>query len=695
MKTSKMPHWWDKEPLRIAEICSCFNPELPLQKEVEAIKRLGANVQHFHCMQHKAGLDETGFCFKTSLSRKENPDLLGEYLPMAHKNGIKVIVYFNVHWYTMEFGKEHPDWQQIKENGKAIDNIYTTGTSFCINGPYRNWVFQIVADLCKYEIDGIFYDGPIFFDSSCYCDTCRRLFRERTGKDMPLKSDRKNPLWKELVEFQADSIARFLSDTNDIVKTANPEIMLCMNCNSNAPYWPTGRDNHRIIKHSDLLGAEGGFLHGDLNASPVYKAGMAARILSRQAQGKPGIVFSCGMLKPWTYYLLPKEEISILLAETLAGGANYWTAVMPENLNQPEMDVITDYNRFVKDNPDPFFQTKSLARIALLWPSATAEVYSGSSIPLSDFTREIKAEGIGDIVQEFRGLYESLAKAQLPLDVIDNENINDLKNYDLLVLPNAACLAAGAIAEISDFVKGGGNLIATFETSLYNGTGQKQNHFQLQELFGVEFTGEIFGKMEWDFVSPVKGIDPAFLKNITNSYIPAPAYGIKVKPTTGTPLIYYRERLKGRYDGNPKLSSEPFLVENRFGKGKVFYLAGTFGQGISCFHFPEYLNLIKNICHKTCAPLVAINNDNASWVEASLRRKGKKVFLHLINRSSGPRRPMTFIQPLTDLKIALSGMDVKEAKALWLNRELLVEKYSETVSLILPSLKGYEVIELK
>ncbi|MBI4024160.1 MAG: hypothetical protein HY360_04210 [Verrucomicrobia bacterium] len=187
---SARANWWEQAPLRIIEICNnlCLDM-LSIKEEVAAVKGLGANVQHFHCMLHSAkefgsfGLDDRGLFFKTSLAIKKNPDRLGKYLPLARKAGLRVVVYFNVHCYTAEFGKRHPDWLQIKENGAPKDDIYDTGATFCFNTPYREWVFQILRDLCAYAIDGIFYDGPCFFADTCYCDSCKQRFAQRNGPD--------------------------------------------------------------------------------------------------------------------------------------------------------------------------------------------------------------------------------------------------------------------------------------------------------------------------------------------------------------------------------------------------------------------------------------------------------------------------------------------------------------------------------
>ncbi|MBI3991219.1 MAG: beta-galactosidase trimerization domain-containing protein, partial [Candidatus Omnitrophica bacterium] len=307
---------------------------------------------------------------------------------------------------------------------------------------------------------------------------------------------------------------------------------------------------------------------------------------------------------------------------------------------------------------------------------------------LTDFTKKLESRGIGDVRQEFFGFYEGLARAQAPFDVIDEEGFDRLSRYKLLILPNSACFSEEKIHIIKEYVRKGGNLVASFETSLYDKTGKNLNAFQLDEIFGIRFEGKIFGPMEWDYIYPLVNNGP-ILSGITKKHIPAPTYGIKVALTTGEPLISYYEKLTGRYEHTPVVSSLPFMVMNKFGKGKAVYFAGTFGNALSKFRFPEYFNLVRNISAHLAKSLVTI--EGAPYVEVNLRRKEDNVFLHLINHTAGLKRPLTSLQPLTDLKINISGMKIKEAKAIRLNKALKV-KGAEYVTL--PRLEDYEIISL-
>jgi hypothetical protein len=65
-----MTHWWEKEPLRIIEICNSFQFDaLSLQEEADAVKKVAGNAQHFHCTNEAGGGDDKRFYFKTQVSK--------------------------------------------------------------------------------------------------------------------------------------------------------------------------------------------------------------------------------------------------------------------------------------------------------------------------------------------------------------------------------------------------------------------------------------------------------------------------------------------------------------------------------------------------------------------------------------------------------------------------------------------------
>ena len=66
------------------------------------------------------------------------------------------------------------------------------------------------------------------------------------------------------------------------------------------------------------MGAEGGFIGGDLNTVSLWKPSMSAKLLETQAGGKPTVIFIAGKHCGWDLCCLTPEETRLLYAQTIA-----------------------------------------------------------------------------------------------------------------------------------------------------------------------------------------------------------------------------------------------------------------------------------------------------------------------------------------------------------------------------------------
>jgi hypothetical protein len=690
-------HWWEREPLRIIDLTTSmsridYRDPAQLAQEKAA---LGYNAEHLEVMGMPAGLDDRHFFFKSKLAAVANPDYLGRYLPEAKKRGIRTFIYFNVHYYTMRFAEEHPEWRQIRENGKPLDGVYSTGADFCVNSPWREWVFQVIRDLAAYPIDGIFYDGPIYFPDTCYCKYCRAKFRKRYGTDMPPKSERTGKRFQQLLEFQADSLAEFLHDTRTILKSVNPEIALYMNGGVRGPNWATGRLNRVLIKDQDLLGSEGGFLGGDLTNIPLWKPGLTARLLETQAGDKPRVIFSAASHKPWTFSLLPDPELRLLYADTIANAASVWMGITPFEFEQPEMKTIAEMNSFLAKNGEYYSQTRSAAKVAVVWSDVTANFYAASAAQLIDINRTESRSNIGNLDGEFSGITEPLLRAHVPFDVIDDVSLETgaLDRYDAIFLPNVACMSDKVAARLEEYVRKGGHLVADFETSRYDETGIRRNDFALANAIGASAGDKISGPRRWDFMQPVSS--SALLTGVKREFIPSTVYYVPVATKTGKALLKYTERLAGPYDGVPKLSNDPGLIVNQFGKGRVVYFSGDIGNTIKTFHTPELMQLIGNAGRQMSTLPVTVENAPGS-VEVVVRSQNddRRTLVHLVNFTGEMTRPIRHIVPLSDVRVTLpAGAQAAKAYTLWNHEPVsLSHDQSGHIQAVIPRLNEYEVL---
>lgn len=693
--------WWRK-PLTIADFGIYGIDEILTADPAEMAeikKKLGFNAEHLTCSDVYGG--EKGiFYFKTSIAKKVPRDFFSEYLPEAHKRGIKVLAYYNVHWINVEFGREHPEWLQVDVRGRIISNLYGSGNAPCVNSPWREWSLQGIRDLASYDIDGIFLDGPIFVPEACYCEKCQEKFRDKYGFKIPRQEDWKNPAWRAFIEFRYNSIADYLKDAEKTLKDIKPNAVIYMNSNGLWPAWTAARDNRRLIHYQDILGAEGGFLYYDLRGTLLWKAGMTAKLLETQAEGKPTVIFIAGAHKGWDNYLLTPAETRLLYADSIANGANPWYGIPCYLSDKPGALAAGEMNRFILENSDYLDNTLSLANVALLWSSRSADFYKPEK-PVMDFTAQgrqaDRRETAGNFYNSFLGCYEILVRSHIPFDVLDDEAIrlDILRKYDLLIAPNCACISKEEAEIIREYVKNGGCLISSFETSRYNEYGDLLKNFELADVFGVNVERGVFGPMNIDYMSVV--LDHPIINGLSAKMLPCPVYGIEVLPTTSKIVCMYHEKMPARYMKTPPLSKNPAILVNSYGKGRCVYFAGNFFEHYYNYHNPDYRRIIHNSVKWMAKALISLENCPRS-VEVTLRYQPKndRLIIHLVNFTGEMTRPMESVLTLKDIKITLHGFaEYQSAKALWLNQNLSLKKNGDSLIFAIPLLREHEAIVLE
>ena len=647
------------------------------------------NAQHLEYSMSYDGESKI-FLFNTKKAREIPRDFLKEYLPEAHKRGIFVFIYINVHWANKLFIREHPDWVQRLADGKPLTGLYGgEGTSLCVNSPWREWIFSLIHELASnYDIDGIFFDGPSFYLGTCYCESCKKKFKERYGENLPLKEDWSNPNWRNFIEFRSQSIDEFLADANKVLKGIKKEALLYMNSQPLSPFWINGRDNRRLIKHQDILGAEGGFIYGKLIETPLWKASATAKLLETEAGGKPRVVFCALNHKPWSYPLT-NEELRLLISSTVVNGANPWLGY---NLREEERasQLVKEELKFFEDNEKYFVDSISMASAAIVFSKSTANFY-GANMPEIDFLVEKPREKAAkNFMESFSGGYEALLRNSTPFDVIDEEEIEKEKidKYSLILLPNVACMSKKCGEALKNFVEKGGKLIASFETSLYDEVGKRRENFLLSEVFGASYKGWR-GISEWDLIK----LSEKYKRDlkIKRLNLPSPTYQLKVEGQDSETMALYYEKMESRYSPFPKISLDPAIILHKFGKGACLYLAGNFAGSYWQYRFKDYLTILGSLNKEK----KVILENLPSSVEIIIRKHPSlpQMMVSLINYTGEMERPIKKIVVFKDIKVKVKvNFEPKTIRALSLKKNLSFEKENDYICIFLPKLTHRETI---
>jgi hypothetical protein len=126
-----------------------------------------------------------------------------------------------------------------------------------------------------------------------------------------------------------------------------------------------------------------------------------------------------------------------------------------------------------------------MARVGMVYSQQTAHYYGG----------ERARQKVED---HTLGFYQALIEARIPFEMVHDEllDADRLVALKVLILPNIAALSERQCGQIRDFVKRGGGLVATYETSLYDERGVRRANFGLSDLFGANYAGRVDARMQ-------------------------------------------------------------------------------------------------------------------------------------------------------------------------------------------------------
>ena len=645
-------------------------------------------------------------------------DIIREYLPYARKYNINIIAYINMHWYSYEFAKKHPDWEQLLEDGTPYGQkhpLYGNGTTFCVNSEWRNWAFELIQEVLKTGVDGCFLDGPVIYPGACYCQSCKEKFREFSGSTrMPKFLDWNDPLWKKFAEFRANSWADFMNDAMKAARQINNQAVLFLNGGSfSSSNILLAYDTGRMEKVQSITGAEDFFHCTDYYRSPFTSLNLS-RFLS--AGKNPSVVFTHHTLSTWHYVPLPEAELSTALAQSTAGGSNTWFAIFYPAIEKTKKYAIEGLKKtgnFIERVEKFICGSESAAETGVLISNKTLYYYISCLKGLSYDVGSGKEQGLIidtgtqysfdinkqreksiDIVNnENHGCLDLCNFAHIPVRVFWDEYINaeNLRKIKCLILPNSACLSEKQIGEIMNFVHSGGVLMADFESGMYDEYGNR-----VERKFWLEFLGiqEIYGAFKpsriEDYIILTKklgDIDDGIL-------IPRPLNALAIKSTENAEVIAnYLNPINMAYAQPKGISNYPAIVIVKRGSGRVIYISSPIFESFNRFHIDWHKNIIQSLIRKTVKTGLQIETDAPGSLAIEIRKKDNDLLVHLVNVTSDMKRPMGCIIPVYNVQISLKA-GLKKAISLSSGKKLNVRKNKHRLEFCVPEIREYEIILL-
>ncbi len=445
--------------------------------DLEFAAKAGAQVVHFNLVWPYYPLRRDG----GGLSRTDG-DNLRAFVTRCHQLGMRACLGLPP-FPNVALVKAHPDWRVCPDDtGKSLTvepKEESLGTRVgCNLGPWGDYLIQVCGELiADYKLDGFSYDGN-YHPGVCYCPACKAAYKLDTGRPIPPKIDLDDVGYRQYLVWRGERLEDHYRRLQAAIKRANPNAVLTS--------WTVNAGRYGQLLYSpramptrlnllfDLPMQEWWMDETNIGGSlmPAFGAAYLRGVTDDRPNAAEPYMMSRG--NPYGTDSFPRHE---QIARVLLGITN--GSVLAQSLGWTDhretavaaFQEVAKRERWIK-------HTSRMPWAALLVSEQTRQFYAYRDIASIFLPHPL-------------GVFRAATEEHLPISLINDWNLNqqDLSKYRVLVLPNAAALSDLQMQAVRDYVRNGGGLVATGETSLCDEIGRPRKDFGLADLFGVSYRG--------------------------------------------------------------------------------------------------------------------------------------------------------------------------------------------------------------
>src|SRR5262245_59641196 len=397
-------------------------------------------------------------------------DVLGELIAGCRKLGMVVIARTDPHATYDDVEAAHPDWIHVNADGQrrrhwASPEMWVT----CGLGPYNfDFMTEVKREIMsRYQVDGIFinrWDGS----GMCYCEHCRKNFRDATGHDLPRTNNPQDPARRAYILWRQERLFALWRRWDEAVRAINSDSCVIPNTGGGAN---SALDMKRIGELAPTLMADHQARRGVM---PPWGNGKRGKEFRATMGNKPIVgIFSVGLEEPyrWKDSVQNPAEIRLWAINGIANGLRPWFTKFAGSINDPRwLKPVEELYQWCAANEKYLRNERPLARVGLVYSQQTAWFHA-------------EERGRQHTEEATHGWYHALIEARVPFEMVHDRllDADHLAAFKTLILPNIACLSDAQCAQLRAFVQRGGGIVATHETSLYDEQGNKRKDFGLAD----------------------------------------------------------------------------------------------------------------------------------------------------------------------------------------------------------------------
>jgi hypothetical protein len=566
---------------------------------------------------------------------KPDGERLKRFVDDCHAKGMRVVLGLPP-FPPVALVKAHPGWRVHPDDTGAALKVEPKpddlGTRLgCNQGPWGDYLIEALAELLgDYGLDGYSFDGN-YHPALCFCPACKDTYRRDCGADLPRKADLDDVAYRRYLVWRGRRLEDHYRRMQAKLKGVRKDAVL-MSWTVNA-----GRYGHlltspramptRLNLLFDLPMQEWWLDETNLGASvaPAFGAAYLRGTVGGRPNASEPYLMSRG--NPYGTDSFPRHErVARALLATTHG------SLAPESFGWPGHEASTrEVFRALGARERWVTRARPLPWAALL---------------VSERTRQFVAyrDIAGRYLPHLFGTFRAALEEHRPLDLINDWDLTaeGLSRFRVVVLADAAALSDAQADAVREYVRRGGGLVASCETSLCDELGQGRRDFALADLFGVAFRGgkgDALSEPYWKARVGVARLSwsehPLVRDDRLAGLVPgrsATFRGPLVRVADPEDPAEVVARASPAGGAGPAL---PAVIARRFGRGRVVYLAAGLDAALWSYAYPYQRRLLARALEWAAGspPPVAVEAPMA--VQATFFEQadgeGRRVVVHLFN----------------------------------------------------------------